>query len=356
MALFSTRKQRQVMAGAGSSTATTSAIGALLSANTAAVGRQRAMRIPTVSRARDLICSMVGGLELQHWLVKWPAAGGEPTETLQAPEPWMVRPELRVTRAHTLAWTTDDLMFYGRAHWHVTARRQSDGRPYGFERLPASAVIVDAEQWAGNVPMGYYTLSYNGNDLPTRDVVTFWSPVQALLETAALTLYLAERLNQTAARFASTPTAFGWLRQVGGEPLSPEELTELAEDWAAARDGDGAVGALNEFVEWHESTMSPDRLQLTASRQYAALELGRLANCPPYLLGVDVSSMTYANAQQARQDLWLFGAMPYGRCITETLSADDVTPRDHFVRFDLSTVSAAADQLAQPTTPQGPAQ
>lgn len=344
MGMF-TRRNTTVAASAGSGTAAGTAVGALLTANYTAVGRQRAMRIPTVSRARDLICSMVAGLELEHYLVKWPAGGGEPAETRLQPDPWMVRPEQRVTASHTWAWLTDDLMFYGRAHLRVTARRQVDGRPYGFLRLPASQVLLEAEQYAGNVPLGPYQLTWNGQQLDSRDVISFWSPVQALLSTAALTLYLAERLNQTAARFASTPTAFGWLRQVAGEPMSGDELADLAEQWAQARDVDGAVGALNEFVEWHESTMSPDRLQLTASRQYASLELARLANCPPYLLGIDVSSMTYANAQQARQDLYLFGAMPYARCITETLSGDDVLPRDHYVRFNLDSLGTEAADL-----------
>jgi pyrimidine operon attenuation protein/uracil phosphoribosyltransferase len=43
--------------------------------------------------------------------------------------------------------------------------------------------------------------------------------------------------------------------------------------------------------------------------------------------------MTYANAQQARQDLILFGARPILHAIEERLSMDDVLPRGRHVRF-----------------------
>jgi hypothetical protein len=48
---------------------------------------------------------------------------------------------------------------------------------------------------------------------------------------------------------------------------------------------------------------------------------------PAYLLAIDQSGMTYANAQQARQDLILFGARPLLHAIEERLSMDDILPR-----------------------------
>jgi hypothetical protein len=53
-------------------------------------------------------------------------------------------------------------------------------------------------------------------------------------------------------------------------------------------------------------------------------------------LGIGVpGSFTYQNAQQARQDLWLFGAKMYADCIEQTLSANSIVPRGRFVRFDV---------------------
>jgi hypothetical protein len=45
--------------------------------------------------------------------------------------------------------------------------------------------------------------------------------------------------------------------------------------------------------------------------------------------------MTYSNAQQARQDLILFGARPLLHAIEERLSMDDVLPRGRHTQFDL---------------------
>ncbi|CAB5224768.1 hypothetical protein UFOVP739_1, partial [uncultured Caudovirales phage] len=47
------------------------------------------------------------------------------------------------------------------------------------------------------------------------------------------------------------------------------------------------------------------------------------------------ASMTYQNAEQARQDLYLFGARIYIDCIEQTLSADNILPRGRYVEFDI---------------------
>lgn len=331
MGLF-TRREPTKIAAAGTSTASTAA-GALIAANSASVGRDRAMKIPTVSRSRDLICSMAANLPWRHLLVQWT---GEELEEIPLPlEPWMERPEARVTRAHTVAWTVDDLMFYGRAHWYIVSRYQDTGRPAAFQRLPAKDVMLEAESYADGVPVGTYSLTYGGANVPVRDVVSFWSPIAPLLTTAARALHIAERLDQAAMRFASTPAALGWLRQVAGEPLSPDELQDLAQSWQDARDL-GSIAALNEFVEWHESSMDPSRMQLVEARQYQALEVARSANIPPYLVGVNAAGFTYSNAEQSVRDLYLFGALPYIICIGETLSGTDVTARGHRIRLEMA--------------------
>ena len=65
------------------------------------------------------------------------------------------------------------------------------------------------------------------------------------------------------------------------------------------------------------------------------------ANLDAYLLAIDQSGMTYANAQQARQDLILFGARPLLHAIEERLSMDDILPRGRHVHF------AVEDYLAE---------
>ncbi|MGA1111854.1 MAG: hypothetical protein ACO3VO_09685, partial [Ilumatobacteraceae bacterium] len=64
-------------------------------------GVQRALSIPTISRSRDLIVSMIGSLELRHYGVQWT---GESEETIPLPpETWMRRPDPTVTRNWIMA-------------------------------------------------------------------------------------------------------------------------------------------------------------------------------------------------------------------------------------------------------------
>ncbi len=109
----------------------------------------------------------------------------------------------------------------------------------------------------------------------------------------------------------------------------------LAQGWANARRV-SAVGALNSEVEWHEFGSDPSKLQLVEGRQFQTLELSRAIGVPPYLLGIGVpGSFTYQNAQQARQDLYLFAVKQYLDCIQETLSANDILPAGRYIEFDV---------------------
>ena len=116
--------------------------------------------------------------------------------------------------------------------------------------------------------------------------------------------------------------------------MSGEELGEMAAAWAANR-RNNAIGALNEFVTFTSFDQDPSKLQLVEGREYQTKELSRLMDIPAYLLAIDQSGMTYANAQQARQDLLLFGARPLLHAIEERLSMDDVLPRGRHTQFDL---------------------
>ena len=116
--------------------------------------------------------------------------------------------------------------------------------------------------------------------------------------------------------------------------MSGEELGEMAAAWAANRRSN-AIGALNEFVNFVSFDQDPSKLQLVEGREYQTKELSRLMDIPAYLLAIDQSGMTYANAQQARQDLLLFGARPLLHAIEERLSMDDVLPRGRHCQFDL---------------------
>lgn len=298
----------------------------------------RALSIPTVSRAVGLITSTIGGLDFKTYTLQWDP-GTESYERIYIQgESWMTRPDPTVTRNFLISATVKDLMLRGRAFWYITSR-YSTGFPASFTWLPADNVTTADQagpEWFGPSK----EIAFNGVDLDPDNVVQFLSPLDGMLWTGSRSIDIAYKLDEAARRFAQNDIPSGYLQQKdNSEPLSGEELTELAQAWATARQN-RAVGALNNSVEWVEARANPSNLQLMEGRQHAALELARVCQVPPWLVGVAVGSMTYQNSQQARTDLILFGAMPYIRCIEETLSLDTIMPRGRHVEFDVDAYIA----------------
>ena len=317
---------------------------------TANFDRQQAMQIPTISRARDLICGMVGCLSIHQYAEMWTDQDEDYEEVYLPDDVWFKQPDPNVTRNFMLSWTVDDLMFYGRAFWVVT-QRNAAGFPSAFTWIPAADVTTwdqAGPQWWGPSSQIYF----QGIQLQTRDVVQFLSPIPALLFTGSRAINTATRLDNAAERFSTMEVPAGYLKQTGGEPMSGQELADLAAAWSEAR-LTSSVAALNEYVEWRESNIDPSKLELVNARTYQALELARVANIPPYLVGAPTGSgMTYQNAQQARQDLYLFGAKPYIDCIEQTLSLPSITPRGRYIELDVDSYLYENDVSApQPTLP-----
>ena len=324
---FAAAPTPDVTAAAGSATQ----IGSLYAYSVGA-GVQTALTVPTISRARDLIASMIGSLDLRQYTLQWT---GEYYEELAIPgESWFTRPDPTVTRNWLMANTFSDLFFYGRSFWWVSSR-YSNGFPASFQWLPAGSVETPDQTGPQFFGMSKQ-IDFLGNQLDANNVVQFLSPIQGLLYTGHRSVDIALRLDMAARRFAANEIAAGYLQQRDGEPMSGEELADLAAAWSKARAAN-AIGALNQYVEFKEFDADPSKLQLMEGREHAALELARVANIPPYLVGIPTGGMTYQNAQQARTDLYLFGAKPYICCIEETLSLDTVTPRGRHVKFDIES-------------------
>lgn len=287
-----------------------------------------ALSVPTVSRAISLLSTVVATLNLKSYTLQW--TGQEYEELYVEGESWMTRPDPKVTRNFIMSKTARDLILYGRAFWMVTSR-YSTGYPATFQWLPAN--LCDTPD---NAPPEWFgpadKVNFNGIPLDTSQLVQFLSGSQGIIYSGRRAIQIALRLDQSAERFATNEIAAGYLQQKGGEPMSGEELGEMAAAWAANR-RTNAIGALNELVSFESFDVDPSKLQLVEGREYQSKELSRLMDIPAYLLAIDQSGFTYANAQQARQDLILFGARPILHAIEERLSMDDVLPRGRHVRF-----------------------
>jgi phage portal protein BeeE len=95
------------------------------------------------------------------------------------------------------------------------------------------------------------------------------------------------------------------------------------------------TAALNEYLSYTETATSPDKMLLIDSAEFQAMEMARLCNVPPYLVGVSVGSYSYQSSKESRADLWTFGARAYADCIAGTLSQNNVLPNGTYVEFDV---------------------
>jgi hypothetical protein len=289
--------------------------------------RQSAMTIPTVARSRNLIVGAISVLPLTLWKISFDPVAAQPVEQMQPPSGWMYRPDPTKTRSHIIGWTVDDLIWEARAYWEVTSR-YSTGYPQTFKRLPAAQVQVNDR---GEV-------RHNEISIDPANVIEFLSTHDALMLNGWLAVQTALELEMAATRFAKTEVPAGWLQQKdGGEPMSGDELSLLAQDFATLRQTN-VIAALNNVVDYHESTLDPAKLQLLEARGFQALELSRLMNVPAYFVGAPVTgrSVTYNNAEMLRQDLIDFSCLPFIAVIEQVLSGPNVTPGTQFVRFDLN--------------------
>jgi phage portal protein BeeE len=309
--------------------------------------RAAAISIPAISRARDLLASVIGCLPLQMYNEMW---NGEEMERVYiAPRSWLRRPDPTVPYNFLMSWTFDDLYFYGRAFWYITSRT-ADGYPATFTRLPAGSVTTT--DMAGPVWFApSKEVYFQGGQIDPANLVQFLSPTQGMVYSSQAAIETAIKIQDARARNASSSIPAGVLRQTGGEPLSAQELADLAAAFNTAR-ATNQTAALNEFLTYEPTTMSPDKMLLIESANYSALETGgRIGNVPPYLIGVSTGSYSYQSSQQARMDLLFFGVKLYADAIAETLSMNNVLPNGTFVAFDYESYleeNYLADKMESP--------
>ena len=314
---------------------------------------ETALSLPTVSRARDLLASTISGLEFRQYIKQW---NGTEYEEIYVPnESWMENPDPKVPRQFILANTVTDLWMTGRAFWAITSRNATDGRPMSFEWLPSSNIQTPNQQGPQFFGMPD-EIEFNGVQLDPSQIITFLAPTTGLMYSGRRSVNIATHLDQYADRAATIETVPGYLQQTAaGETMSGEELGDLAAQWAQARREGNVIGALNNYVNFVEFDRDPLEVN-AAQREYQALDLSRMCSVPAYLVSAPTpgASMTYQNASQARQDLWLFGAQMYAHAIESRLSMNDVLSRGRYVCFDtddLLAIGEMHDALVEPEVP-----
>ena len=294
--------------------------------------RNAAISVPTINRARDLMASVIGSMPLRMYKEVWNETERKMEKEYLAPRSWIRRPDPTVPFQFLMSFTLDDLMMFGRAFWHVSSR-YADGLPATMQRLPAGSITTTDQSgpvWFAPSSQVYF----QGGEIDPANLIQFLSPAQGLIYSAPNAIDTALKLEAARNRNASSSIPAGILRQTeNSEPLDAQSLSDLAAQFNAAR-ASNQTAALNQYLTYTETNATPDKMLLIEASQYQSLEMSRLANVPPYLVGVATGAYSYQSSQQARADLYLFGVKLYADAIAGALSMDNVLPRGTYVEFD----------------------
>ncbi len=286
------------------------------------VSRQRAVTVPAVMRARNLIAGTCGSLPVHRY---------NRYDWRRLPDiPLQYQPDPAYPASVTWAYIFDSMIFYGGSYCQIISM-YSDNKIQHFRWLDPSLVqeITDAN----NKVVGY---NYDGYDLPQSgvgSVIYFPSFEDGVLSRAGRTIETAIELEEAASRAAKEPAPQVVLKNEGVS-LPAAKIQDLLAGWKAAR-RERATAYLDASMKIETVGFDPASQQLVESRRYHAAELARVMNLPEYYLGAQMSSMTYSNVESERRNLVDFSLMPYLVAVENRLNMPDFSTRDVVFRFSL---------------------
>jgi HK97 family phage portal protein len=286
--------------------------------------RQQAMAVPTISRARNIICSTLAALPLEQYS-KLDGSRMTTPAVINQPDP-------RVPGSAIYAWLAEDLLFHGVAYGQVLEQYGDTGRVRAWTRVAPDRVTTKLNNNQTEI-VGYQV---DGSIVPTQGVgslVVFYGLDEGVLNRAGRTIRAAHALEQAAETFAKEPVPLQVLKS-NGTNLPAERISKLLESWRTAR-LTKSTAFLNADVELQALGIDPAKLQLNEARQYVALELARACNLPAYFVSAETTSMTYSNSVSERRSLIDFSMKPILAAIEQRLSMPDFCPSTGSIRFSL---------------------
>jgi HK97 family phage portal protein len=298
------------------------------------VSRKDAMSVPSVARARNLICGTVASIPLEYY--------NKRTGEVIAPPRWINQLSKNQPSFVTINWIVDSLLFYGNAYLRVTERYAEDGRPSAFEWIANSRVTFTTDL-EGIMITQYYV---DANPIDMNDIVTIQGLDEGVLERAGKTIQAAIDINRAASISAATPMSSGILKNTGAD-LPPAEVSGLLAAWKRSRQNN-STAYLTSTLEFQSTQFSPKDMMYNEAIQNLSTEIARAMNVPAYYLSADQNTtMTYANVQDERSQFYALSIEPYVQAIQTRLSMDDISTAGHEVRFSVFDTFLKEDPLVE---------
>jgi HK97 family phage portal protein len=288
--------------------------------------RALAMSVPSVARARNIICGTIGSLPLTTFN-RITGQYVDPHRVINQPDP-------RVAGFVIYCWLAEDIWLYGAGYGQVLEMYSTTdgGRVRAWTRVSPDRVTVDTD-FLNTTINGY---KVDGKSVPMQGVgslIRFDGADEGLLHRAGKTIAAAVYLENAAVNYAKEPAPSMVLKS-NGTNLTAERISSLLTAWKTARQS-RSTAFLNADVNLEQFGFDPKSMQLAEARQYVALELARACGIPAYFLSAEQTSMTYSNAVTERRSLVDFSLRPILKAIEERLSLSDFLPNPVMARFSL---------------------
>jgi hypothetical protein len=288
--------------------------------------RQEAMEVPSVARARSIICGTAASLPLRAFN-KINGAQIDGRTILTQPDP-------ALPTAVVMSWTFDDLVFHDVAYWQVLELSPEDNRPTRARRVDPMRVSYTTEGLSGVIIDGFYV---DGNLVPMAGVgsliVFYGLGTGGILTRAGRTIKTALDLEKAVSRMAEEPNPAMYIKNSGVD-LPANQVSALLSNWKAAR-AQRSTAYLSGNLEVETFGFDASQMELSANRMNTATEIARLMNIPAWYLNAESTSSTYSNTLQERRSLIDLSLMPFLIAVEQRLSMDDITPSTQRVRFEI---------------------
>jgi HK97 family phage portal protein len=299
------------------------------------IDRTFALQVASVARCSNLIKGVISGIELGLYKKSTGEKLGSPV--------WLEQPDIRQPRSITIAATVDSLIFYAQAFWRCTSLYADDGRPSGFEWVANNRVTYTTNKYGTEIE-DYFV---DGEKVPMGGIgslVTFQSPLPAVLDTASTTIKAAYDIQRASAVSAATPMATTVLKNNGAD-LPESQIQGLLASWKASR-ASRSTAYLTSTLSVENVGFSPKDMMYNEASQYLATEIARAMNVPAYYISADMNnSMTYQNIIDGRKEFMAYSLQPYICAIEDRLSMNDITNSANQVRFAVDDSFLRADAM-----------
>lgn len=297
------------------------------------ISRKEAMSVPSVARARNLICGTVASIPLEYYKTS--------TGEVIAPPRWIKQLSKTQPSFVTLTWICDSLAFYGVSYLLITERYSEDGRPASMEWIANNRVTFTTD--VNGIMIEQYYLDAAPIDM--NDIITIQGFDEGILERGARTIQAAVDVERAAALNSAQPQPAGYLKNSGSD-LPPAEVQGLLAAFKRARQNN-STAYLTSTLDYSPVSFSPKDMMYQDAIRSLSTQVARMMNVPAYLLSSEDNTMTYSNVQDERKQFFSLSIEPYIQAIQTRLSMDDVSTSGHEVRFAVFDTFLKQDPLVE---------